>query len=300
MKKASTPVPHDGLFKTFLTHPETARDFLELHLPPALREACDLSTLRLESGSFIEEDLRTYFADVLWSLKSPNGTGYVYALIEHQSSPDPLMAFRLMRYAIAAMQRHLDQGHDKLPLVIPMLFSHARTSPWPFTMDWTELFSEPELARQLYSGRFPLIDVGAMADDDIMKHRRMAMLELMLKHSRSRDLAELLKPLASLLVMEYTTEEQLATLMNWMLQTGNSANPRAFLTEMAQRSPQHEDVLMTIAQYLEQQGAEKGKREGRLEGKQEVAQAMLKNGIDRDAVLKMTGLSEEQLPQTPR
>ncbi|VFT72861.1 putative YhgA-like transposase [Klebsiella aerogenes] len=32
------------------------------------------------------------------------------------------MAFRLMRYAIAAMQRHLDKGHTQLPLVIPLLF----------------------------------------------------------------------------------------------------------------------------------------------------------------------------------
>lgn len=39
------------------------------------------------------------------------------------------MAFRLMRYAIAAMQRHLDKGHTQLPLVIPLLFYHGRVSP---------------------------------------------------------------------------------------------------------------------------------------------------------------------------
>ncbi len=39
--------------------------------------------------------------------------GYIYVVIEHQSSPDAQMAFRLMRYAIAAMQRHLDGGHYK-------------------------------------------------------------------------------------------------------------------------------------------------------------------------------------------
>ncbi|PHZ21454.1 Rpn family recombination-promoting nuclease/putative transposase, partial [Yersinia massiliensis] len=58
----TTPTPHDALFKQFLTHPETARDFLDVHLPPALRQACDLNTLRLESGSFIEEDLRAYYS----------------------------------------------------------------------------------------------------------------------------------------------------------------------------------------------------------------------------------------------
>ena len=69
-KGGKSPVPHDGLFKTFLTHTDTARDFLALHLPAELLQLCDLTTLQLESGSFIEENLRTYFADVLYSLKT--------------------------------------------------------------------------------------------------------------------------------------------------------------------------------------------------------------------------------------
>ncbi|WP_032815728.1 Rpn family recombination-promoting nuclease/putative transposase, partial [Yersinia mollaretii] len=77
-----------------------ARDFLEIHLPSEFRKICDLNTLQLESGSFIENDLRAYYSDVLYSLKTQTHDGYVYALIEHQSSPDKHMAFRLMRYAI--------------------------------------------------------------------------------------------------------------------------------------------------------------------------------------------------------
>ncbi|MGF6189950.1 hypothetical protein ABIE12_001267 [Serratia sp. 509] len=34
--KKTTPTLHDAVFKQFLTHPDTARDFLEFHLPPAL------------------------------------------------------------------------------------------------------------------------------------------------------------------------------------------------------------------------------------------------------------------------
>lgn len=45
------------------------------------------------------------------------------------------MAFRLMRYAIAAMQRHLDAGHKALPLVVPMLFYHGAASPYPFSLN---------------------------------------------------------------------------------------------------------------------------------------------------------------------
>ncbi len=66
---------------------------------------------------------------------------------------------------------------------------------------------------------------------------------------------------------------------------------------------------MTIAQQLEQKGIEKGIRQGRaegiqlgwqegkLEGKLEVALVMLQNGLERTAVMKMTGLTEEDLAQ---
>ncbi|WP_143188269.1 Rpn family recombination-promoting nuclease/putative transposase, partial [Citrobacter freundii] len=73
--------------------------------------------------------------------------------------------------------------------------------------------------------------------------------------------------------------------------------------------PQHEDELMTIAQQLEQIGIEKGLQQGlqlgeqrgiekgRNEGKLEVARTMLQNGIDRSTVMKMTGLTEDDLAQ---
>ncbi|ASG64168.1 hypothetical protein CEW81_21045 [Kluyvera genomosp. 3] len=60
MRKNRTPTPHDLVFKTFLSTMETARDFIAIHLPPALLQLCDLQTLQLESGSFIEEDLHPY------------------------------------------------------------------------------------------------------------------------------------------------------------------------------------------------------------------------------------------------
>lgn len=76
------PTPHDALFKNFVTKPETAYYLLDIHLPPALRKICDLRILRLKPGSFIENDLRTYYSDVLYSPKMQGQDGYVYVLIE--------------------------------------------------------------------------------------------------------------------------------------------------------------------------------------------------------------------------
>lgn len=40
MKKSTTSTPHDAVFKTFLRHPETARDFMEIHLPGSSFATC--------------------------------------------------------------------------------------------------------------------------------------------------------------------------------------------------------------------------------------------------------------------
>ncbi len=83
----------------------------------------------------------------------------MYALIEHQSTPDKLMTFRLLRYALAAMQRHLDAGHDTLPLVVPVLFYHGKVRPCAWARNWQQLFADPALAKPLYSNDFPLVDL---------------------------------------------------------------------------------------------------------------------------------------------
>lgn len=67
MTESTTSSPHDAVFKTFMFSPDTARDFLEIHLPEPLRKLCNLQTLRLEPTSFIEKSLRAYYSDVLWS-----------------------------------------------------------------------------------------------------------------------------------------------------------------------------------------------------------------------------------------
>lgn len=124
-------MPHDAVFKNFLTHTDTARDFLDIHLPEEIKAICDLSTLTLESGNFVEESLQEQYSDVLYSVSMQGHPGYLHILIEHQSTPSKKIAFRMMRYAIAAMHRHLEAGFQQLPLVVPILFYQGKTSPYP-------------------------------------------------------------------------------------------------------------------------------------------------------------------------
>ncbi|EDL9044605.1 Rpn family recombination-promoting nuclease/putative transposase [Salmonella enterica] len=257
MATSTTSTPHDAVFKQFLCHPDTARDFLEIHLPTTLRQICNLNTLRLESGSFIEEDLRPHYSDILWSLETSEGEGYIYVVIEHQSTPDAHMAFRLMRYAMAAMQRHLEAGHKTLPLVVPMLFYHGNRSPYPFSLCWLDEFADPVMARKLYATAFPLVDITVVPDDEIMRHRRVALLELIQKHIRQ----------VAMRIPQH--KEKIMTIAERLRQEG------------------HRNGL--------QKGLQQGKQEGQRLAALRIARSMLNDGFDRDTVLRVTGLAPADL-----
>ncbi|EJP4069182.1 Rpn family recombination-promoting nuclease/putative transposase, partial [Salmonella enterica subsp. enterica serovar Newport] len=128
-------------------------------------------------------------------------------------------------------------------------------------------------------------------------------------HIHQRDLAELVDRLAPILLAGYLSSSQVISLVHYIVQAGETSDAEAFVRELAQRVPQHGDALMTIAQQLEQKGIEKGIQQGIQQGiqlgeqrgiekgKLEVARTMLQNGIDHNTVMKMTGLTEDDLAQ---
>lgn len=199
----------------------------------------------------------------------------------------------MMRYAIAAMQNHLDAGYKTLPMVVPLLFYHGIESPYPYSLCWLDCFADPNLARQLYASAFPLIDVTVMPDDEIMQHRRMALLELIQKHIRQRDLMGLVEQMACLLSSGYANDRQIKGLFNYILQTGDAVRFNDFIDGVAERSPKHKESLMTIAERLRQEGFQKGIRTNALN----IAKTMLDAGVSLEDVLRFTSLTVEDLAE---
>ena len=191
------------------------------------------------------------------------------------------------------MQNHLDAGYKTLPMVVPLLFYHGIESPYPYSLCWLDCFADPKLARQLYASAFPLIDVTVMPDDEIMQHRRMALLELIQKHIRQRDLMGLVEQMACLLSSGYANDRQIKGLFNYILQTGDAVRFNDFIDGVAERSPKHKESLMTIAERLRQEGFQKGIRTNALN----IAKTMLDAGVSLEDVLRFTSLTVEDLAE---
>ncbi|EJR8690333.1 Rpn family recombination-promoting nuclease/putative transposase [Salmonella enterica] len=294
---------HDGLFKFFLREPDTARDFLAVHLPADIRAQVRLDTLKLEPGSFVDQTLRELHSDVLYSVETEEGhAGYIYCLLEHQSTADRMMAWRMMRYSMAVMDAHLKKGNDTLPVVVPLLFYQGTVRPYPYSTDWMDCFDVPALAREVYSRPWPLVDVSVMEDSDLQSHRRMALLELVQRDIRRRDAASLLRDVVQLIRLAGNSREQVEAVLCYIIYNGmTNESITPFLYELAGEIPEYKELIMgTIAQQLKEEGIQQGIEQERLAAQQkllETAWALLDNGVSLDVVIKSTGLSRETLEQ---
>lgn len=149
--------------------------------------------------------------------------------------------------------------------------------------------------KDIYSHEFALVDLTTMPDNQLLQHRRIAMLELLQKHIRQRDLSELLDPLITLLTQDHLTDAQLSVLINYMLKAGNAAEPGALIRQLAQGAPQYKEQLMTIAEWLEEKGLEQGLAQGREAEARAIARKMLANGLEPGLIASVTGITPEEL-----
>lgn len=139
------------------------------------------------------------------------------------------------------------------------------------------------------------MDVTVVPDDEIVQHRRVALLELIQKHIRQRDLMGLIDQLVVLLVTECANDSQITALLNYILLTGDEARFNEFISEITRRLPQQRERIMTIAERIHNDGWLLGMEKGKEEGEQRLLRLLLQNGADPEWIQRYTGLSAEQM-----
>lgn len=106
--------PHDAFFKQYLSQPTVAADFMRHHLPAEVTALLDLSQLRLEKDSFVDEKLRSYFSDLIYTTmtkatETTTATPVSIAMLaEHKSYPDVWVDFQVLRYKVGYWVREFE------------------------------------------------------------------------------------------------------------------------------------------------------------------------------------------------
>ena len=95
---------HDAAYKAMFSHPEMVASLLQSFpadsfMGKLVREL-DLSTLQRLSGELVSPNLVRKFSDMVWRVERRDKKGSVILILEFQSTPDRLMAFRFAEYAV--------------------------------------------------------------------------------------------------------------------------------------------------------------------------------------------------------
>jgi predicted transposase/invertase (TIGR01784 family) len=282
-----------------MANERVARDFFTAHLPEEVRQLTDLKNLILQPRSHINDIRRESTVDILYKTTIDGQKAYLYLLLEHQSTPDKLMPFRLLKYTCNIMDQHLkDPQNTLLPLVYPMVIYHAEHA-YPYSTDIKDIVNAPRgLVQQYFLKPFHLIDLGQCKDEELRQHAWAGAMEFALKHIFARDFLPYLQNIAQLLreIDQSGGREYISVMLQYVLERGDLKDKPAFFELINQKiSPEIGDEVMTLAERIRIEGKLEGIAEGELKGKAEVAQSLLASGAELAFIAKITGLSLDQL-----
>ncbi len=266
--------PHDAAFKSALGDPEIARPFFQDSLPEDVLRHLDLRHLKPVNSNFVDEALKDRHADLVFETRLKGKQAFIYLLFEHQSSPDPWMAFRLLQYILNIWMdfRKQNPSAAHLPAVLPMVLYHGK-QPWKAPTQFREMVEAPDdLAGFIPDFRYHLFDLGAIPDQlsAFGKEARVRVRLYLFRHIWDDDFWERFGEAAELL--SKGDESILMDYLRWALRYGfygrdEDAETAKQKIERETRRIGNERIrrmAMSTAERIRQEGIKKGKIEGKI------------------------------------
>jgi len=301
--------PHDGLVKRVFTDPEAAAVELRQVLPAALCDQLDWSSLEVSASSFIDPQLRPRHSDILYSvaLRRTGQRISVYVVLEHQSTPDPMMAARFLVYVGRLYERFLrdDDGSGTVPMVVPVLLYQGPRG-WTLPRRLSEILDIPP---ELLEAISPPVELTFAVDDLQRSLLGEQVTRDQLVRERGLALAEMAR---SMLWLAFHPEASrgaraavLGPLLDFVAETYGPSEVQPFLTYFVSAFERNSPLRATIVESLSQETRSmfisirdewlaQGKAQGRAQGMAQGRAQGLAQALERLLVAKGLELTAEQ------
>ena len=231
----------------------------------------------------------------------------VFLLIEHQSKIDYEMPKRILNYEIEIMkttENHngTQEKGEEMPIIIPIVIYTGRKK-WNvagYIQDCRKKLNKLESFRL---GNYYIIDNNTYTDEELLNDKFFISKLMLLERMKTTE--ELYINLKRIIGKE-TNEANIEFLENiisfiYKKKLGKSYT-KELIGEVAKKSIKKEGEKDMILEMIENENRaliQKGRREGKREGKREraieIAKNMLKEKLDINLIMKMTGLTKEQI-----
>ena len=285
---------HDKLYKKILERPEEME--YVIRKVTKIKRKLDIIAMRNE---LITMDFRGKQADVLYKLKNKE----VYFLVEHQSTQDKDMAFRILEYETQIMDRSFLESNFKQEfkakvISIVLYTGIGKWKPAQSILDIQEKFGYEIKPGLDYSkiGEYNLLDINKCTKAELLEDNTLLSKAMLLEKARKEE--ELIDVLEEIIpsIKENERAEMIAIIRYILIKDLGKEKAEEFIKKL--EGGIEMGVFVNELRENREKELKKIKRQGVLEGKLEAliltAKNMLKEKFDVNVIEKVTGLKRNQ------
>ena len=322
-KTQETQIEHfpDRSLRRLLQDSEYVRGLVQI-IAPDIETFLDFSRITYEKRSFISKALQERESDVLLSVPFQEDTDaidtdalFIYILIEHQSTVDRTMGFRLLSYMVQIWESQrrewetakTPENERRLQPILPILF-YTGDRPWSVPVSLTAIMDVPEILERFVPS-FDTLFLGVKETEaealTQFGHPLGWLLRVLQKeHADETEISEALTDAVSHIAsVDEGFAPQVAEALRYFVQLifhRRSLDERDALVDIIRQHIQDDKELETMAQttaeFLIEQGKAEGKAEGIEQGKAEGIEQGKAEG-KQDAILKLLQLQFQNVPE---
>ena len=316
----------DRSLRQLLQDREYVRGLVQI-VAPEIAAFLDFSGITYQKRSFISQTLQERESDVLLRVPFQEETDatdtealLIYILIEHQSTVDKTMGFRLLSYMVQIWESQrrewetakLPESERRLQPILPILL-YTGERPWTVPVSVATIMDVPEILERFVPS-FDTLFLGVKAAQaETLTHAGhplgWLLRVLQKEHADESEISEALtEAMLHLVAVDKDFAPQISEALRYFVQLifhRRSLEERDALVDIIRQGLQDDKELeamaQTTAEFLIEQGKAEGKAEGRAEGKAEgkvEGRAEGRAEGKQDAVLKLLKFRFPNVPET--
>ena len=281
--------PHDKIFRIYLDNREEVVKIINRKLE--LKRKLEKEEIEKYNSSFVNKRYENRESDVVYKKKDQK----IFFLIEHQTSIDYSMPKRILEYEIEIMESNIDHKKkmkkgEKLPAIIPIVIYTGRKK-WDVAKYIEECQEKLEGGKIPGLGSYYIIDINEYSKEELEEDELFFSKILLIEKARTEEeLIEILTDIAKKIKDEKAKGELKRMIYYIYREKIGEEKTR----ELIEKLKEGESMKLAVERMLDKEYAKRD-RKSRKEEALSLAKKMLKEKIDINIVMKITGLKKEQL-----
>lgn len=180
--------PHNNFFIYNFSQLDFVKGFTK-ELMPEIAEKINIDTLQIDTTSYVNNQLKDLYSDVIYNCKRKDGNKTKLALLfEHKSSPPKFPHIQLLEYLVSIWRYNIENNED-LTFTIPIIFYHGERK-WK-RKSFPDYFKniDKELKKYIPNFEYHLIDLANYDDEELLALETPFLTNTMLafKHKNDSD-----------------------------------------------------------------------------------------------------------------